>query len=159
MLEPIPVSQKEAFAFVREHHRHHSVPMAALFWLGVADEDGVLCGVAITNRPIARALDDGLTAEVTRLCTLGTPNACSHLLGRSRRIAIEKGYRRGVTYILESESGASLRAAGWGYLGMTRGDTWHRPNRRDGRKRRDGNTGRKKKYGWGAWPALQRPNT
>ena len=34
------------------------------------------------------------------------------------------GYKRIITYILNSESGASLRAAGWILLGHVRGRSW-----------------------------------
>ena len=57
--------------------------------VGVSDGER-LRGVAVVGRPIARALDDGLTAEVRRCCTDGAPNACSFYRaawGRSRRSA------------------------------------------------------------------------
>jgi hypothetical protein len=96
-------------------------------------------------------LDDGLTAEVTRLCTDGTPNACSMLYGAARRAAQAKGFRRGLTYILASEDGASLRASGWAYLWATDGGSWDRPSR--GRTDKHP-TEPKHAYGWGAWPQL-----
>lgn len=151
MPELRPITQAEAFAFVHQHHRHHDVPVGALWWHGAHDEDGRLVGVAIVGRPSARKLDDGLTAEVTRLCTLGTPNACSLLYGAARRVALDKGYRRGLTYILDSEDGASLRASGWQYLWTTRGGSWDRPSRR---RTDDHPTCPKQAYGFGAWPQL-----
>ena len=92
-------------------------------------DDDRLCGVAIAGRPVARALDDGYTLEVLRVCTDGTPNACSKLYGAMRRAAREMGYRKVITYTLAEESGTSLRAAGWSVDGTTRGDSWDRPNR------------------------------
>lgn len=80
------------------------------FAIGVED-DGRLCGVAIVGRPISRAFDDGLTAEVTRTCTDGTANANSFLYGACRAAAKAMGYRRIVTYTEDGESGASLKAA------------------------------------------------
>ena len=53
------------------------------FCLGVKDDAGVLRGVAIVGRPNARMLQNGLTAEITRLATDGCPNACSALLSFS----------------------------------------------------------------------------
>lgn len=100
MIELRPITQAEAFDFIRKYHRHHSVPVGALWWHAVHDSEGVLRGVAIVGRPVARRLDDGFTVEVTRLCTDGTPNACSMLYGAARRVALDKGYRRGVTYTL-----------------------------------------------------------
>jgi hypothetical protein len=69
-------------------------------------------GVAIAGRPIARKLDDGQTVEITRCCTTGARNGCSMLYGALVRAARSLGYARVVTYTLESESGASLRATG-----------------------------------------------
>ena len=75
--------------------------------------NGRLAGVAIVGRPVSRYLDDGLTLEVNRLCTDGTKNACSFLYGAAARAAKVLGYHRIVTYILDTESGVSLRASGW----------------------------------------------
>ena len=148
-----PVTQREAFDFVREHHRHHDVPVGTLWWHGAHDDQGRLVGVAVVGRPSARKIDDGLTAEITRCCVLGEPraadNACSLLYGAARRVAQDKGYRRGLTYILESETGRSLEAAGWHYLWTTRGGSWSRLNRpRDD----DHPLCPKKAHGFGAWP-------
>lgn len=152
MPELRPITQKAAFAFVAEHHRHHDVPVGALWQHGAHDEDGSVCGVAVVGRPVARPLDDGLTMEVTRLCTNGEFNACSMLYGAARRAAIAKGFRRGLTYILESEDGASLRAAGWRFLWKTKGGSWDTPSRR----RIDHHpTEPKEAWGWGAWPETE----
>jgi hypothetical protein len=67
----------------------------------------------MVGRPIARAFDDGLTAEVNRTCTDGFPNANSALYGACWRVAAAMGYRRLVTYTQAGETGASLTAAGW----------------------------------------------
>lgn len=66
----------------------------------------------IAGRPVARRLDDGGTLEILRVCTDGTPNACSFLYARCARIARLMGYARAITYTLASECGASLRAVG-----------------------------------------------
>ena len=89
----------------------------------------ILHGVAITGRPLARLLDDGLTAEVRRVCTDGTYNACSILYGACARIAKEMGYKRIVTYVLESEPGTSLKASGWTRIGEAGGTDWNVPSR------------------------------
>ena len=70
-------------------------------------------GVAICSNPVARNADDGLTLEVSRVCTDGEHNACSILYGACARIAKEMGFRKIQTYILKSESGTSLKASGW----------------------------------------------
>lgn len=80
--------------------------------------------MAIVGRPVARGLQDGWTAEVTRVATDGTPNAPSALYGACWRVARALGYRRLVTYTLATEPGTSLRAAGWRVVGEVRGRSW-----------------------------------
>ena len=118
----------EANAFVREHHRHHKPVVGHLFSLGAA-MNGVIVGVAIVGRPVARLRDDGTTAEITRLATDGTRNACSFLYGASARAAFGLGFKRVGTYILASEPGTSLTAAGWRQIAEVRGQSWSRPSR------------------------------
>ena len=91
MLELRPITRADAFAFIKENHRHHNVPVGDLWRHALHDDDGNVVGVAIVGRPVARALDDGLTCEVTRLATDTHPNACSKLYGAARRTAKEKG--------------------------------------------------------------------
>lgn len=149
MIELRPVTRDEADAYIRQHHRHHGVPVGALWRQAVHDESGEIVGVAVTGRPVARALDDGLTVEVTRLCTNGTPNACSMLYGAARKVAAIKGYRRGLTYILASEGGASVRSAGLRLLWVVKGRSWDCPSR----PRIDKHpTEDKQAWGWGEWP-------
>lgn len=112
MLTLCPVSFGEAFDFVALHHRHHRPPVGHKFSIGVAAE-GKLCGVAMVGRPIARHLNDGWTLEVNRTATDGTRNANSMLYAAAWRATSALGYRRLITYTQASESGASLRGAGW----------------------------------------------
>lgn len=122
------IGRDEANAFVAEHHRHLPPVPGHLFAIAAA-ELGRICGVVIVGRPVARTLDDGVTVEVTRLCTDGTPHACSFLYGAARRAAFALGYKRIGTYILAHEPGTSLQAAGWRCLGETRAQVWHRDTR------------------------------
>lgn len=62
---------------------------------------------------MARLLDDGQTLEIIRVCTDGTPQACSMLYGALCRAGKALGYTRAVTYTLGTEPGTSLRAAGF----------------------------------------------
>ena len=123
MLSLIPVSLSEANAFVARCHRHHKPVVGHKFSIGCM-ADGRLVGVAIVGRPVSRYLDNGLTLEVNRLCTDGTKNACSFLYAAAWRAARAMGYRKIVTYILDTESGASLRAAGWKCVGLAGGKRW-----------------------------------
>ena len=124
----VPVSFKDAARFVRQHHRHHTPPVGHKFSIGVV-YDGRLVGVAIVGRPVSRLRDDGQTLEVTRLCTTGHRNACSFLYGAAARAAFALGYCRIGTYVLKSEPGTTLKAAGWNLIGEVRGRSWSAPSR------------------------------
>jgi hypothetical protein len=114
MIYALPVTISEAKEFVRNFHRHNKPPLGGLFALGASDGKEMV-GVAIVGRPVARALDDGETAEVTRCCVrdIAPKGCCSFLYARAWAAAKAIGYRRIVTYTLQSESGASMRGAGW----------------------------------------------
>ena len=127
-LRLVRVEFSDAAAFVSEHHRHHTPPVGHLFSIGAYEGDK-LCGVAIVGRPVSRHRDDGLTAEVTRLCTDGTRNAASFLLGRAAKAAFALGFHKIGTYTLARESGSSLRAAGWTLIGERGGGSWSVPSR------------------------------
>lgn len=107
-----PISLKEANAYIIENHRHHGKVAGHKFSLSAWDGDR-LCGVAIVGHPQSRMIDNDNVLEVLRLCTDGTPNACSILYGRCARVGKEMGYHKIITYILESELGSSLKASGW----------------------------------------------
>lgn len=128
-LRIVPSTLHEANAFVAAHHRHHPRVRGCRFSLAVLDEVGAIRGVAIVGRPKAKALQDRYTAEVTRLATDGCPNACSALYGAAFRVCRTMGFRRVITYLLESETGTSLRAAGWTFRYLTDGGSWNRPSR------------------------------
>jgi hypothetical protein len=119
-----PIDFAEACAFVTRLHRHHRPPVGSKFQLA-ANDGGKVVGVLIAGRPVARHLDDGITAEVTRCCTDGTRNACSILYAAAWRAAKALGYWRMVTYTLPEEGGASLKAAGWACVGEAGGTPWN----------------------------------
>lgn len=122
MLDIVPVTLAEANAFVEQNHRHHGKTVGHKFSVAVADtETGEIVGVAIVGRPVSRHLDNGWTLEVNRLCTDGTKNACSMLYAAAWRAARAMGYKKLITYILDSESGTSLKAAGWKCIGQAGG--------------------------------------
>lgn len=124
-----PIELATANTFVRAWHRHSKPVVGHLYSLGLFDDDLTLHGVVIVGRPVARALDDGGTVEVTRLATDGTRNGCSRLYAAACREARTRGYRRVVTYILASETGASVKAAGFHRAGDVRGKQWTTPSR------------------------------
>lgn len=123
MLEIRPISYKEAAEFVNRKHRHHKAPTGGKYSIACY-RDGELVGVAMCGRPVSRFLDDGLTIEINRICTDGTPNACSKLYGAACRVARAMGYKVAVTYILQSENGASVKSAGFKCEGVAGGEHW-----------------------------------
>ena len=125
----VPISFEEACAFILLHHRHHKPPVGHKFSVAVADEEGAVRGVATVGRPVSRHLDDGWTLEVNRVATDGFPNAASALYGAARRASWALGYRKLITYTLPSESGASLRGAGYRLIGQAGGGSWSRKGR------------------------------
>jgi len=127
-LRIVRIGLDEANAFVAAHHRHHKPVVGHLFSIGAAI-NGEIVGVVIVGRPVARLRDDGETAEVTRLCTDGTKNACSFLYGAAARAAFALGFCKIGTYIMQDETGVSLTAAGWRLIGKRGGGSWSVPSR------------------------------
>lgn len=127
-MKAVPLELKQANEFVENLHRHHDSVYRDKFRIG-CEVNGKLVGVVQVARPVSRMLDDGKTVEVVRLCTDGTPNVCSFLYSRAARIAAEMGYSKIITYILESESGVSLKACGWHKEDDTKGHHWSCPSR------------------------------
>ena len=125
-----PITLKAANEYVKDVHRHHPTVPGCCFCISLLDDAGQIVGVAIVGRPVARMLQDGVTAEVIRVATDGTKNACSMLYGAAWRAARAIGYTRMVTYTLPEEGGASLRASGWKCTSETAGGgEWSRPSR------------------------------
>lgn len=104
-LELQPINYKDACEFIKKYHRHHLPPQGWKFGIG-------------------------LTLEVTRCCTDGTKNACSKLYAAAWRAARAMWYQRLITYILSSEPGTSLTAAGFKILYETKGHSWDHPSRK-----------------------------
>lgn len=62
MLELVPITLKEANAFVERYHRHHKPVVGHKFSIAASDGEKIV-GVAIVGRPVSRYLDNGLTLE------------------------------------------------------------------------------------------------
>ncbi len=120
------VRRDDAFAYVADIHRHHDAPVGHRFSLG-AFVGEKLVGVAICGRPVAKSYDPERVLEVSRVCTDGTANACSFLYGCAARAADALGFDEVQTYVLESESAVSLKAAGWTRGHTTQGGQHTRP--------------------------------
>ncbi len=118
-----PLTIKQLNAFVEQHHRHHKPVRGHRFSLGCTLDD-VLVGACCVGRPVARGCDPYNVAEVTRLVTDGTKNACSILYAAAARACKAMGFERIQTYILQEELGTSLTASGWTKVADTYGGTW-----------------------------------
>ena len=123
VLEIVPMTLREANAFVEQKHRHHGKVVGHKFSIGASNGKEIV-GVAIVGRPVGRYLDDGWTLEVNRLCTDGSRNACSMLYAAAWRATRAMEYKRLITYILDTEPGTSLKAAGWKCVGQAGGLRW-----------------------------------
>lgn len=127
-LQLVPVTFREARAFIAQHHRHNDAPHYWKWGVGLQNGRG-LVGVAVAGHPVGRFLNDGFTIEISRVCTLGDENANSRLYGAVLRAAKALGYRRAITYTLPSESGASLKAVGFTMETDEAGGPWSMPSR------------------------------
>jgi hypothetical protein len=110
----LPITLKRANAIVVAWHRHNK-PVRGCRWCLAAEHNGKIVGIVIVARPVAGGIDQDLTAEVRRLCVIpdAPHNTCSFLYAAARRVWQTMGGSRMLTYTLQSESGASLRGAGW----------------------------------------------
>jgi hypothetical protein len=134
LIRRVPITLRDARAFIGAHHRHNLPPVG---WMnGVAVEhDGTIIAVGVLGRPTGRGSQDGYTAEITRVCTIDNHNAASMIYGALCRAAEALGYTSVITYTLAEEDGTSVRAAGfvleaelparerWDYTGQTRVQT------------------------------------
>ena len=144
-MQVVPLTLAQANRLVELIHRHHKRAQGHRFSIGAAS-GGRLVGAAIVGRPVARGCKPYSTAEVTRLVTDGTKNACSFLYSAAARAAREMGYCLIQTYILDSESGVSVEAAGWKFDGETAGGDWNHSAEYAGTRRTDQPMGKKRRY-------------
>lgn len=131
-LDVAPIALRHARAFVMAHHRHSRFTQVGwLFGVQLVHGDTTVA-VALAGRPVARALEDGRTVEILRVCVAGNwENACSRLYGALCRAATALGYLRAVSYTIEGEPGTSLRAAGFRPVADVDGArSWDTPSRR-----------------------------
>ena len=135
------VTLAQAKEFIRRWHRHHKPPIGWRWGHAVASYNNPhkrtakVVGVAMVGRPVARAINHQEVVEVNRLCvhpeleSALVWNAASQLYGAAAREAKQRGFRKIITYTLESESGGSLKAAGWTPEARTKGGSWNTPAR------------------------------
>jgi hypothetical protein len=121
--EIVPVTLRKANDFVAAKHRHtgRTARNGGKFAIGLGVK-GKLKGVAIVGNPLSATLMNGVTAEVLRVCVDddAPKGSCSKLYGACWRAWKAMGGKRMITYTLETETGASLRGAGWVVVGKTK---------------------------------------
>lgn len=111
-----PISLREANDFVESFHRHSGrTSRNGGKWAVAVEMGGEVCGVAIVGNPLSATFMDGYTAEVLRTCTSpkAPKGAISKLYSACWRAWRAMGGMKLVTYTLQTESGCSLRGAGW----------------------------------------------
>lgn len=124
----VPIDFDEANRFVERQHRHSVPTQGHKFSVGCAVGDRIV-GVGMVGRPVSKGLQDGWTLEALRVCTDGTPNACSKLYATCWRACRAMGYRKMITYTLKTEPGSSLLAAGFRIVGEVKARSWDTPTR------------------------------
>jgi len=129
-LQAIPITLREANDFVANFHRHNgrTARNGGKWAIGVSNGHELI-GVAIVGNPLSATLMNGFTAEVLRVCVrdYAPKGTNSFLYSRCWRIWQIMGGTKLITYTLQTESGASLRGAGWKVVGQTKPhDAWRR---------------------------------
>jgi hypothetical protein len=130
-LEIVPFTLREANEFVEAFHRHNgrTARNGGKFAIGLRHGTD-LVGVAIVGNPLSAKYMDGFTAEVLRTCTRPEAplGAVSKLYAVCWRAWQALGGRKLITYTLQTESGSSLKGAGWRIVGQSKpiGDNWNK---------------------------------
>lgn len=140
-MEIRPITFKVASDFITNNHRHHKATIGCKFCIGLYDKEKLI-GCAVCGRPVSRYLDDGMTCEINRVCTDGAKNACSMLYGACCRVGKAMGYKKIITYTLESEPGTSLKASNFKNEGVAGGKIW------TGSRNRDNGVPKERKIRW-----------
>lgn len=124
-----PWTVKQAKPFIRRVHRKLKRVQGGLWAVSVRLGASVI-GCAVVGHPARELMEDDATLAVLRVAAIeGYPNACSMLYGACSRAARAMGADNLVTYTHAVEHGASLKAAGWIFGGMTDGGEHDREGR------------------------------
>lgn len=124
VIRPIPL--RLAKAFVAENHSYLPPPVGCLFCIQAYDCDTkATIGVVIVGRPISAGMQDGITAEVTRLTLKdGYYGVGSSLLGRAWTACNALGYKRLISYVRSNRSGAVFTAANFAFVRHAFNSPW-----------------------------------
>jgi hypothetical protein len=129
-LQLIPITLREANDFVEQFHRHNgrTARDGGKFAIGATTGEE-LVGIAIVGNPLSATYMDGYTAEVLRVCV--RPDSPENTNSWQAM-----GGNKLITYTLASESGSSLRGAGWKIVGQVNPhNMWAAKSKRDGKER------------------------
>lgn len=149
-----PITINQANVFVNDHHRHHRPTSrnGGKWAVSAVDiETGEIVGVAIAGNPVSASLMDGVTLEITRLCVLedAPKGTASFLISKCCKIWRTMGGEKLITYTLCTESGASLKGAGWERVGeVIPHNNWKNKSNMDGKDRDILEIYRIKKFRW-----------
>lgn len=140
LLNVKPITIKAANEFIKGFHRHHrpTIRNSGRWALEAIDSAGKTVGVVIAGNPVSATYMDGETIELTRLCVKedAPKGTCSFLLSRCCKIWRAMGGTKLITYTLSSESGASLKGAGWKLAGTVKPhNRWKNKEKVDGIER------------------------
>lgn len=152
-LSPRPITIKMANEFIKEHHRHHrpTINNNGRWALAAINNNHEVVGVVIAGNPVSASYMDGYTIELTRLCVKedAPKGTCSFLLSTCCKLWKTMGGNRVITYTLNSESGSSLKGAGWTLSGVVKPHKkWMDKSKIDGIKRANLEIYKIEKYRW-----------
>lgn len=123
-LSPKPITIKAANEFIKSFHRHHrpTIRNSGKWALAAMNSNDEMVGVVIAGNPLSPNYMDGYTIELTRLCVKkdAPKGTCSFLLSRCCKLWRTMGGKKVLTYTLDSESGSSLKGAGWKLAGIVK---------------------------------------
>lgn len=120
-----PISFHDARKFVQAHHSYLAAPRGCIFAIAAYDHHDIVA-VAIVGRPVNRTMDDGVTAEISRLCTHeAPPNTASFLIGRILRATRAIGFTRVITYVDEQLYAATWTASNFTKVATTTRRQWY----------------------------------
>lgn len=148
-----PITIKRANEFIEKNHRHHrpTARNTGRWALAAYDLNNKMVGAVIAGNPVSATYMDGVTIELTRLCVheSAPKGTCSFLISRCCSIWKMMGGEKIITYTLASETGASLRGAGWTLAATVKPHKrWLNKTKSDGIARADLHVYTVSKYRW-----------
>ena len=114
----VPLKLAEAQAFVAEHHRHSKPLKRHRFSIGVKTELKIM-GIATVDNCSSSWANRHDHMEIRRVCTDGTKNLASFLLGKASMACFCMGARVVFTYTKPYEACSSLLADNWDIDGVS----------------------------------------